>query len=70
MRWNWFRSGAPAAVLNTDLPSGAAGIIDLRGNIRWKKHDGEPASFFKYGLEFTRQDSDAYRTFARMIAMH
>ncbi|MFO1479113.1 MAG: PilZ domain-containing protein [Turneriella sp.] len=45
-------------------------IIDLRGNIRWKKHDGEPASFFKYGLEFTRQDSDAYRTFARMIAMH
>jgi hypothetical protein len=45
-------------------------IIDLRGHIRWKKHDGEPTSVFKYGLEFTRQDSDAYRTFARMIAMH
>jgi hypothetical protein len=45
-------------------------IIDLRGHIRWKKHDGEPTSIFKYGLEFTRQDSDAYRAFARMIAMH
>jgi hypothetical protein len=45
-------------------------IIDLRGNIRWKKQDGEVAGIFKYGLEFTKQDSAAYRTFARMIAMH
>lgn len=45
-------------------------IIDLRGHIRWKKHDGEAGGLFKYGVEFTRQDSDAYRTFARMIAMH
>ncbi len=45
-------------------------IIDLRGNIRWKKDDGETGNLFKYGLEFTRQDSEAYRTFARMIAMH
>lgn len=45
-------------------------IIDLRGHIRWIKQEGDAGKFFKYGLEFTRQDSDAYRTFARMIAMH
>lgn len=45
-------------------------IIDLRGHIRWARQDGDAGKFFKYGLEFTRQDSDGYRTFARMIAMH
>lgn len=47
-------------------------IIDLRGHIRWKKKDnaGEPGNMLKYGVEFTRQESEAYRTFAQMIAMH
>lgn len=45
-------------------------IIDLRGTIRWIRHEGEPGGFYKYGIEFTRQDSEAYRTYARMIAMH
>ena len=31
MQWKWLRNGAPAAVLHTALPTGAAGIIDLRG---------------------------------------
>jgi hypothetical protein len=49
-------------------------ILDLRGHIRWKKSDPTPegsyGKAFKYGVEFIRHESEAYLTFARMIAMH
>lgn len=57
-------------IISEDYPDR---LIDLRGHIRWKRA-GDPAlataGAFKYGLEFTKQDSDAYISFARMIAMH
>lgn len=47
-------------------------IIDLKGVIRWRRHESSEAhgAAYKYGVEFTRQDSAAYNVFARMIAMH
>ena len=47
-------------------------IIDLRGEIRWRRHDAAEAAgaAFKYGVEFTKQNSPGYTSFARMIAMH
>lgn len=47
-------------------------IIDLKGEIRWRRHEtGEQVKAeFKYGVEFTKQNSPEYLTFARMIAMH
>lgn len=58
-------------IISEDYPDK---IIDLRGHIRWKRRESEAtqltAGAFKYGLEFTKQDSDAYINFARMIAMH
>jgi len=58
-------------IISEDYPDK---IIDLRGHIRWISQLEDTASSgggaFKYGLEFTRQDSDAYINFARMIAMH
>jgi len=49
-------------------------ILDLRGHIRWKKSETAPeggyGKAFKYGVEFIRHESEAYLTFARMIAMH
>ena len=58
-------------VVSEDYPDR---ILDLRGNIRWKKNDPAPAGgydkAFKYGVEFIRQDSEEYLNFARMIAMH
>ncbi len=46
-------------------------IIDLRGNIRWIQKDEGSATHkqYKYGIEFARQDSEAYRMFAQMVAM-
>lgn len=58
-------------IISEDYPDK---IIDLRGNIRWVRDEGsaEPGStkLFKYGVEFTRQETEAYLNFARMIAMH
>lgn len=58
-------------IISEDYPDK---IIDLRGHIRWKRRESEAAQStagaFKYGLEFAKQDSDAYSNFARMIAMH
>jgi hypothetical protein len=48
-------------------------IIDLKGVIRWRRQEAAEISgiaAYKYGVEFTRQDSAAYTSFARMIAMH
>lgn len=47
-------------------------IIDLKGEIRWRRHDAAeaPGAAFKYGVEFTKQNSPGYTSFARMIAMH
>ena len=47
-------------------------IIDLKGEIRWRRHETSdaPAAAFKYGVEFLKENSDAYNSFARMIAMH
>ncbi len=47
-------------------------IIDLKGEIRWRRHEATdvPGAAFKYGVEFTKQNSVSYNSFARMIAMH
>lgn len=56
-------------------------IIDLRGNIRWvspkpglaRKDTGVEAAgaqLYKYGVEFTADESEGFLNFAKMIAMH
>lgn len=49
-------------------------IIDLRGNIRWRRKDSGAesggAQLYKYGVEFTADESEGFLNFAKMIAMH
>ncbi|MBS0617307.1 MAG: PilZ domain-containing protein [Spirochaetes bacterium] len=47
-------------------------IIELHGHIRWQQREdaaknGVP---YKYGVEFSRETSEEWTAFARMIAMH
>ena len=49
-------------------------IIDLRGHIRWRRQDATSeaagAQLYKYGVEFTADESEGFLNFAKMIAMH
>jgi hypothetical protein len=57
-------------VVSEDLPDK---ILDLRGHIRWRRSeatDTKKSPQFKYGLEFLKEQSEAYLNFARMVAMH
>lgn len=56
-------------VVSEDYPDK---ILDLRGHIRWQRREtaADGAQLFKYGVEFAAQESEAFLSFARMIAMH
>ncbi|MCX7632392.1 MAG: PilZ domain-containing protein [Turneriella sp.] len=43
-------------------------IVELRAIVRWQK-PAEEKNQFRYGVEFERDDTEAFRSFLRMVAM-